>query len=62
METLNYKNGSTPVVEAPPPAESGEWKDEIYFSELLSAFGRRKGFIIRVVLVTVAVASVIALV
>ncbi|MBV9227244.1 MAG: lipopolysaccharide biosynthesis protein [Acidobacteriaceae bacterium] len=62
METLNYKNGSTPVVEAPPPAESGEWKDEIYFSELLSACRRRKGFIIRVVLVTVAVASVIALI
>ena len=62
METLNYKNGSTPVVEAPPPAESGEWKDEIYFSELLSACRRRKGFIIRVVLATVVVASVIALV
>ncbi|MBV9309035.1 MAG: lipopolysaccharide biosynthesis protein [Acidobacteriaceae bacterium] len=62
METLNYKNGSTPVVEAPSPAESREWKDEIYFSELLSACRRRKGFIIRVVLVTVAVASVIALI
>jgi tyrosine-protein kinase Etk/Wzc len=61
MDPLKSRNGTAPVVEDPLPVESREGRrDEISFSELFSICWRRKGFIIRAVLVTAAVASGIA--
>ena len=62
MDPLKYRNGSAPPVEDPLPVEFREGgRDEITFSELFSICSRRRGLIIRAVLVTAAVSSVIAL-
>ncbi|MFL5625498.1 MAG: Wzz/FepE/Etk N-terminal domain-containing protein [Ktedonobacteraceae bacterium] len=62
MDSLKSRNGSAPVVEDPQPVESrGGGRDEVSFSELLSICRRRRRFIMRTVLATAVVTTVVAL-